>query len=335
MNYMTIILMILTFFNYSKAQQMGCDSTCFPVNPSMVDSTSINKINTSSTTYNAGTLSYGSMCGSSAGSVLPSAPTTSLCSTGTASPVTTSNVDGETIYSWTCSNSSGTQNCSAVLREIGSCGTDNGKTLTSEPTNLCATGEATNYSLIGSLYSWNCTGNYGSPASCSANLYSDLIVPINSIQVHKVGFASSGGKPASAGFKFIVNPDGTWLVQLLGAGGGSMIISPSGSAKSGIWITPPSVVADWQVYFEDSVGYDSTIDSATASVSHDNQASSYTSISMTKTLSVMAFADGHTADSDAGSAETTGTVRVYIKNIKTGTSLKIADFYYGLTADGT
>jgi len=56
----------------------------------------------------------------------------------------------------------------AVAPEDAVCGSDNGKTLTSIPTNLCAPGTLIDYSGTGP-WNWTCQGNYGGAnALCSA-----------------------------------------------------------------------------------------------------------------------------------------------------------------------
>lgn len=114
-------------------------------------------------------------CGASNGSIVTSAPTSFLCNIGIPTGVT--NNGGS--YSWSCSgnnygNPSNVASCSAQQRVVGQCGSDNGKTMSSTPTNLCASGTPSSVSSNGTSYSWSCNGNYGAPASCSA---SQLIDP--------------------------------------------------------------------------------------------------------------------------------------------------------------
>lgn len=160
---------------YANNLRLDCDSTCL-----VPQTITFPKINTTTTTQNADRITNGAICGASAGSVLPSAPSTFLCSNGAAGPVTTTTSDGETQYKWICSATNGsTSSCVADKREVGQCGTSNGQNLTSTPTNLCAGGAATGYSLTGNLYKWSCIGNYGAVASCTANYTSpdiDLLI---------------------------------------------------------------------------------------------------------------------------------------------------------------
>ena len=115
------------------------------------------------------------VCGSSSGASLTSAPTTSLCTTGTAS-----SVSGTGPWTWTCagSNSGTTAQCSALSGSVavnGACGSSSGSSLTSKPTaNLCTTGTASSVSGTGP-WTWSCAGiNSGTTAQCSA-----LAVAIN------------------------------------------------------------------------------------------------------------------------------------------------------------
>ena len=111
-------------FTTKNTQKMDCDSTC--IVPGSMDKS---KVNIGVTSKDVGQFKWGPKCGASAGSVLPSAPTSFLCDTGnTASPVSTTTSDGETKYSWTCTNPGGSAvQCDAVQREVAMCGSDNGK----------------------------------------------------------------------------------------------------------------------------------------------------------------------------------------------------------------
>lgn len=150
-------------------QRINQDSTDIGRMASIEMVTPMPKVNTSSTTYNAGTVSWGGKCGASNGSILPSSPTSFLCNSGSASPVVTTG----TKYTWSCKGSNGTvTSCSADQRIVGACGSDNGANVT-YPTNLCAAGTPSAVSASGNLYSWTCTGNYGPAAVCSAAVVSE------------------------------------------------------------------------------------------------------------------------------------------------------------------
>ena len=110
-------------------------------------------------------------CGSSNGSNVYSAPSTNLCSSGSASAV-----GGSGPWSWTCSGSNGgaSASCSANLAVNGVCGSSNGAGFYSVPTsNFCSAGSASAVSGSGP-WSWSCIGAYGGTnASCSALLKVD------------------------------------------------------------------------------------------------------------------------------------------------------------------
>jgi cytochrome b involved in lipid metabolism/plastocyanin len=114
-------------------------------------------------------------CGSANGTSVASAPTTNLCSSGTATAVS-----GTGPFTWSCTGSNGgtTASCSASLSTGGGttptpvngvCGSSNSATVSSAPTtNLCSSGTATAVSGSGP-FTWSCTGsNGGTTASCSA-----------------------------------------------------------------------------------------------------------------------------------------------------------------------
>ena len=146
---------------------MNCDSTC--IGPQI---NTVGKVNIAKTEKNVGQFNWGPQCGASAGSVLPNAPDSFLCSTGTPSAVSTVNNDGETLYKWTCTAANGSQTaCGAERRQLGSCGASNGQYLSSNPSNLCSAGNAVGFALLGSTYQWFCQGNYGTRTSCSATYY--------------------------------------------------------------------------------------------------------------------------------------------------------------------
>ncbi len=107
-------------------------------------------------------------CGSANGTNVTTAPTSNLCTAGTASPVT-----GSGPFGWSCAGSNGgvTASCSAQLEINGSCGSANGVPVSTVPTtSLCSVGTASSVSGSGP-WSWSCTGSNGDlTASCSAPL---------------------------------------------------------------------------------------------------------------------------------------------------------------------
>ena len=110
------------------------------------------------------------VCGSSSGQSFPTAPTTNLCSAGTASTVT-----GSGPWTWTCSGQNGGADAGCLANRLvnGACGSSNGGTFATAPTtNLCSSGlfSGDSYPSPG-LYVWTCSGRYGGTnASCSANI---------------------------------------------------------------------------------------------------------------------------------------------------------------------
>jgi hypothetical protein len=158
-------------------------------------------------------------CGSSNGADLTSAPTTNLCSAGTASSVA-----GAGPWSWTCAGSNGgtTASCSANLLINGACGSANGAAVTSAPTaNLCSAGVASAVTGSGP-WDWTCAGiSGGTTASCSA--------PLKSSVVNGACGSSNGADLTSAptanlcstGTASAVTGSGPWDWTCAGSGGGT------------------------------------------------------------------------------------------------------------------
>ena len=126
---------------------------------------------------NASCYTYKTTCGSSNGGSFTSAPSTNLCTYGSASGVTTN----PTTYTWTCTgNDSLAVSCSAtrLLPENGVCGTANGHNYTSSDTTWgsytqCSVGSpsTTSFPAIDSSTTWTCSGINGGSASstCTAS----------------------------------------------------------------------------------------------------------------------------------------------------------------------
>jgi hypothetical protein len=124
------------------------------------------------------------VCGSAISSSYSTAPTSNLCSTGTASSVTSDSG----YWQWSCTAST----CDSVTCEARkavdvnacSCGSSNGQSFSSAPTaNLCSEGTAATITGSGP-WTWSCTGTCGASASCSANKTSGstpttLTIPTN------------------------------------------------------------------------------------------------------------------------------------------------------------
>ncbi len=110
-------------------------------------------------------------CGAANGVGVSKAPTTNLCSAGTASTV-----GGTGPWNWSCTGANGGANasCSAPTSAVtGACGSSNGASVTSAPTtNLCSSGTSSTVGGAGP-WTWSCSGsNGGANASCSAQLQS-------------------------------------------------------------------------------------------------------------------------------------------------------------------
>lgn len=104
-------------------------------------------------------------CGSSSGTSSYSAPSSSLCSSGTATSVSASGYS----WIWSCAGSGGgsTASCAANRIVDGQCGGSG--PYGSLSSGSCNVGTAANFSGSGD-WSWNCIGvNGGSTASCSAS----------------------------------------------------------------------------------------------------------------------------------------------------------------------
>ncbi len=93
-------------------------------------------------------------CGTSNGGTFASAPSSNLCSLGSASSVTTN----ATTYDWTCSSTGASISCSSNKEVTATCGSSDGQTYVSAPTtNLCSSGTA---SAVGGEgpWEWTCAG---------------------------------------------------------------------------------------------------------------------------------------------------------------------------------
>ena len=178
-------------------------------------------------------------CGSSNGADFTSAPTSGLCSAGTAS-----SVFGNGPWNWSCAGSSGgsTAQCSANLLINGSCGGSNGADLTGAPTSgLCTTGMASSVSGNGP-WSWSCAGsNGGTTAQCSAYLL--VNGSCGSANGMAVSTAPASGL-CSAGTASSVSGSGPWDWSCAGSNGGTtascsaQISSTSSISPDGSTLTP-------------------------------------------------------------------------------------------------
>lgn len=126
-----------------------------------------------SATCSASQGSVNGMCGSADGVAAPSAPSSNLCSAGTASAVS-----GSGPWSWTCNGANGgsDMSCSAPSSAgvNGTCGIAHnaiyGTYSTPGSGDMCATGTATSVGSMGQdgVLTWTCSGSGGgSNANCS------------------------------------------------------------------------------------------------------------------------------------------------------------------------
>lgn len=110
-------------------------------------------------------------CGSADGTSFtasspPTISTPNLCAAGNTASAPT----GSGPWSWECMGSAGeTASCSALLSANGVCGSDNGKVLSTPPTNLCSPASSPTVTKTAGGWSWKCPGsNGGSETNCSA-----------------------------------------------------------------------------------------------------------------------------------------------------------------------
>jgi len=110
------------------------------------------------------------VCGPSNGETFTSAPTSGLCTAGTAADIDSTS----TGWTWFCLGLDGGKNvtCSAKHKPVnGVCGPANGETFTCVPTSgLCTSGTVTDVDITSTGWTWRCTGSYGgTTATCSAS----------------------------------------------------------------------------------------------------------------------------------------------------------------------
>jgi len=148
-----------------------------PAHSVLVDSsgniTKIDNVSPQSLTVNfTAVTTVNGQCGSSNGQSLTSAPTSGLCTQGSAS-----GVSGSGPWTWSCAGTGDgtTAGCQANLYTVdpvnGQCGSSNGAVLSSAPTSgFCNAGTYSGLSGTGP-WTWTCNGqNNGSTASCQASL---------------------------------------------------------------------------------------------------------------------------------------------------------------------
>jgi alpha-tubulin suppressor-like RCC1 family protein len=163
-------------------------------------------------------------CGTANGGSFPTAPTTNLCSKGTATPVPPTLSGSQ--WTWSCNGSNGgaTVNCSALAPVVnGACGTANGGTFATAPaTNLCSAGTPTPVGSNGGLWTWSCTGlNGGSNDDTCAALISS---PVNGACGSANGQSLSSAPTTNlcnAGTATAVSGSGPWTWSCNGVNNGT------------------------------------------------------------------------------------------------------------------
>ena len=155
-------------------------------------------------------------CGPSNGSNVYVAPTSGLCTTGTATTVS-----GAGPFNWNCNGINGGTNasCSANLSVNGACGPAHGTFSATAPTSgLCSAGSDTGVTGTGP-FTWNCSGlNGGTSIACSSNaIVQGSCGPANntpSATAPATGLCATGTATAVTG-------TGPWNWSCTGSGGGT------------------------------------------------------------------------------------------------------------------
>ncbi|MGC8494288.1 MAG: hypothetical protein ACP5SH_21395, partial [Syntrophobacteraceae bacterium] len=202
-------------------------------------------LNSGTTASCSANLIVDGVCGSSTGGSFSSAPTTNLCSGGTASSVTA----GSGTWGWSCAGLNGGKNvnCSANLLVVGACGSSNGGSFRSAPTtNLCSSGTASPVTTATGNYGWSCTGlNGGANASCSANLIVDGTCGSScggSYSSAPTTNLCSGGTASS-----VTAGSGTWGWTCAGLNGGTKA-NCSANALGDLWEGAKDYGSGWKYF---------------------------------------------------------------------------------------
>src|SRR3984893_10072824 len=190
-------------------------------------------------------------CGSANGVAATTAPTTGLCTAGTAITVI-----GAGPWAWTCNGSNGGSyaSCSAPLQVAstpvnGACGSANGVAVTIAPTaGLCTAGIATTVTGAGP-WAWTCNGsNGGTNSSCSAPLQSAS--PVNGVCGSANGVAVSTaptGNLCTAGTATTLSGTGPWTWACNGStNGGTNASCSAPAASTGNPLIPANRMTLWQ-----------------------------------------------------------------------------------------
>jgi hypothetical protein len=170
-------------------------------------------------------------CGASNGADLTSAPTSGLCSSGTASMVS-----GSGPWSWSCAGTGGgsSASCLALLLTNGSCGGANGVAASQAPTSgLCNSGIASAVAGAGP-WSWSCAGsNGGATASCLAPLAAQKTNGACG-SANGAGYTNTPtANLCSTGTASAVSGSGPWSWGCAGSGGGSTALCAASLAVNG------------------------------------------------------------------------------------------------------
>jgi hypothetical protein len=127
-------------------------------------------------------------CGTAYNGFYKTAPTSGLCSIGTASAVT--QVTDE--WRWSCLGSNGGTNdsCFADVEVVsvvsGQCGSSNGGTYENQPTGLCTSGTATAVTQSNYTWLWSCNGsNGGTNSTCQADV--EIRIPSYTVTLTRTG----------------------------------------------------------------------------------------------------------------------------------------------------
>ena len=175
-------------------------------------------------------------CGHANGNISATAPTSGLCSTGTASVVGGS---ASTSWTWSCTGSDGgvTATCTAPAGVDGACGPTSGTNVSSVPggsSGLCSSGTAS--AVTGSNpWDWTCAGTgSGTTASCSAGYGNSCSVASATCAAPPAAPVAPGGAPVVLD---ITKQSGTVYNEPAGA-----YIQVTGAASSGVTINGGSYV---------------------------------------------------------------------------------------------
>ena len=157
--------------------------------------------------------------GSSSGKTWKNEPTTNLCLYGTPTP-TDLVAD---IWTWDCTDNPGVNAAGVAYKTT--CGSDNGQSLITIPTNLCKYGTPSGVITNVGTYDWTCTGDDALPVACSA---------INASVSGVCGTADGHGyystseidedeeKCEEGTFTSFTDSGTTWTWQCTGSGGGGI-----------------------------------------------------------------------------------------------------------------